>query len=93
MMNLLHESGCQKLVDLLTNDLALLLVEAAQSLVVRTGLLQHLVENRPLRGTSRLLALDRSDQIVIEGLTFVLPCFLLVVALFGPPAGTLVVVG
>jgi hypothetical protein len=32
MMNLLDESGLQKLVDLLTDDLALLLVEAAQAL-------------------------------------------------------------
>jgi hypothetical protein len=32
MMNLLDESGFQKLVDLLTDDLALLLVEAAQAL-------------------------------------------------------------
>jgi hypothetical protein len=32
MMNLLDESGLQKLVDLLTDDFALLLVEAAQAL-------------------------------------------------------------
>jgi len=33
MMNLLDESGRQKLVDLLANDLALLLVQSAQSLL------------------------------------------------------------
>ena len=33
MMNLLDESGRQKLVDLLANDLALLLVESAQPLL------------------------------------------------------------
>jgi len=33
MVNLLDESSRQNLVDLLTNDLALLLVEAAQSLL------------------------------------------------------------
>jgi len=32
MVNLLDESGHQKLVDLLTNDLAFLLVEATQPL-------------------------------------------------------------
>jgi hypothetical protein len=37
MMNLLDESGLQKLVDLLTDDLALLLVEAAQALLHRLG--------------------------------------------------------
>jgi hypothetical protein len=35
MMNLLDESGLQQLVDLLTDDLALLLVEAAQALFHR----------------------------------------------------------
>jgi hypothetical protein len=33
MMNLLDESGLQKLVNLLADDLALLLVEAAQALL------------------------------------------------------------
>jgi len=33
MVNLLDESGCQKLVDFLANDLALLIVEAAQALL------------------------------------------------------------
>ena len=33
MVNLLHESDRQKLVDLLTNDLVLLLVESAQPLL------------------------------------------------------------
>ena len=33
MMNLLDESSSQKLVELLANDLALLLVEAAQALL------------------------------------------------------------
>ena len=33
MVNLLDECGCQKHLDLLTNDLALLLVEAAQPLL------------------------------------------------------------
>jgi hypothetical protein len=37
MMNLLDEFGLQKLVDLLTDDLALLLVEAAQALLHRLG--------------------------------------------------------
>jgi hypothetical protein len=37
MMNLLDESGLQKLVDLLTDDLALLPVEAAQALLHRLG--------------------------------------------------------
>ena len=32
MVNLLDESGCEKLVDLLTNDLTFLLVEATQPL-------------------------------------------------------------
>jgi hypothetical protein len=32
MVNLLDESGLQKLVNLLTDDLALLLVEATQAL-------------------------------------------------------------
>jgi hypothetical protein len=37
MMNLLDESSLQKFVDLLTDDLALLLVEAAQALLYRFG--------------------------------------------------------
>jgi hypothetical protein len=37
MMNLLDESGLQQLVDLLADDLALLLVEAAQALLHRFG--------------------------------------------------------
>jgi hypothetical protein len=37
MMNLLDESSLQKFVDLLTNDLALLLVEAAQALLYQFG--------------------------------------------------------
>jgi hypothetical protein len=37
MMNLLDESGLQKLVDLIADDLALLLVEVAQSLLHRFG--------------------------------------------------------
>jgi hypothetical protein len=37
MVNLLDESGLQKLVNLLTDDLALLLVEAAQALLHRFG--------------------------------------------------------
>jgi len=46
----------------------------------------------PLLGASRLLALNRSDEIVVEGLRLVLLCFLLlVVALFGSPAETLVI--
>ena len=50
MMNLLDESSCQKLMDLLTNELALLLVEAAQSLLhsFGTGLdLQGVLGNFP----------------------------------------------
>jgi hypothetical protein len=35
MMNLLNESGLQKLVDFLTDELAFLLVEAAQPLLHR----------------------------------------------------------
>ena len=60
-MNLLDESGCQKLVDLLSNDLVLLLVEAAQSLLhwSRTGLdLKGVLDDFPryarhIRGTPR----------------------------------------
>jgi hypothetical protein len=37
MMNLLDESGLQQLVDLLTDDLALLLIKAAQALLHRFG--------------------------------------------------------
>ena len=37
-MNLLDESSCQKLVDLLANDLVLLLVEAAQALLHWSGI-------------------------------------------------------
>jgi hypothetical protein len=37
MMNLLDESGLQKLVDLLTDDLALLFVKATQALFHRSG--------------------------------------------------------
>jgi hypothetical protein len=37
MMNLLDKSGLQQLVDLLADDLALLLVEAAQALFQRFG--------------------------------------------------------
>ena len=40
----------------------------------------------------RLLALDRSDETIVEGLTLVLPCFFLLLVLFGPPAGAFVVV-
>jgi hypothetical protein len=36
MMNLLDESGLQQLADLLTDDLALLLVEAVQALFHRS---------------------------------------------------------
>jgi hypothetical protein len=58
-MNLLDESGLQKLVDLLADDLALLLVEAAQALLHRfrasTGLQGMLVDlpryARHIRGT------------------------------------------
>ena len=38
--------------------------------------------------------LDRSNEMVVEGLMFVLPCFLLlVVVLFGPPARAFVIIG
>jgi hypothetical protein len=37
MMNLLDESGLQKLMDFLADDLALLLVEATQALPHRFG--------------------------------------------------------
>jgi hypothetical protein len=37
MMNLVDESGLQKLVDLLIDDLALLRVEATQALFHRLG--------------------------------------------------------
>jgi hypothetical protein len=37
MMNLLDESGLQQLVDLFADDLALLLVEAAQALFYQFG--------------------------------------------------------
>jgi hypothetical protein len=42
MMNLLDESDLQKLVDLLTDDLALLLVEVAQALLHRLGAVSDL---------------------------------------------------
>jgi hypothetical protein len=59
MMNLLDESGLQKLVDLLTDDLALLFVEAGQALLHRFGAgldLQGMLGNflgyaRHIRGT------------------------------------------
>jgi hypothetical protein len=53
MMNLLDESGLQQLVDLLTDDLALLLVEAAQALFHRSRadsnlqLLQGMLDDFP----------------------------------------------
>ena len=49
------------------------------------------MEDGPLRGASRLLALDRGKEIVVEGLSLILSRFLLVVVLFGPPAGAFVV--
>jgi len=61
------------------------------SLVVRAGLLEYLVKDGPFWRASRLLALDRGDEIIVEGLSLDLPCFLLVV-LFGPPAGAFVVI-
>ena len=59
MVNLLDESSYQKLVDLLTNDLALLLVEAAQPLLHWLGTgsnFQGVLDNFPryarhIRGT------------------------------------------
>jgi hypothetical protein len=61
MMNLLDESDLQNLADLLTDDLALLLVEAAQALLHRLGAgsdLQGMLGDFPgyarhIRGTPR----------------------------------------
>jgi hypothetical protein len=61
MINLLDESSLQKLVDLLADDLALLLVEAAQALFHRSGAdsdLQGVLGDFPgyaryIRGTPR----------------------------------------
>ena len=60
--------------------------------MVRVGLLEHLVEDDPLQGASRLLALDNSNEVLVEGLPIDLPCLLLLVVLFGPPARALVIV-
>jgi hypothetical protein len=70
---------------------AILELVVGPSLVIRAGLLEHLMEDGPLRGASRLLALDRGKEIVVEGLSLILSRFLLVVVLFGPPAGAFVV--
>jgi len=51
------------------------------SLVIRAGLLQHLVEDSPLRGTSRFLALNRSDEIIIRNLLLALLDLLLLLAI------------
>ena len=81
-------------VKVLLQHTTILKLVVGPSLVLWAGLLLHLVEDRPLRGASSLLALDRSNEIIVEGLAFVLLCFLLlVVVLSGPPAGTLVIVG
>ena len=71
-------------IEVLLQHVVVLELMGGPSLVVRAGLLQHLVKNRPLRGDSSLLALDRSDKIIVEGLA-VLSFFLLIVVVFWAP--------
>jgi hypothetical protein len=71
---------------------AILELVISPSLLVRAGLFEHLIEDGPLWGTLRLLALDGSDEIIVEGLLLDLSCLLLLVVLFGPPARALIVV-
>jgi len=79
-----------QVVKVFLQHAAILKLVVGSRLVGRTRFLVHLVEDGPFRGASRLLVLDHSDKIVIEGLALVLPCFLLVVVIFlGPLLGSL----
>jgi len=60
--------------------------------VIRVGLLEHLVEDGPLWGSSRLFALYDSDEIIVESLLLEWSCFLLLLFFLRPSAGALVVV-
>ena len=62
------------------------------SLVVRAGLLEHIVKDGPLWGASRLFALNGGDEIIVESLPLDQSHFLLLLALFGPSVRALVVV-
>jgi hypothetical protein len=78
MVNLLDESGLQKLVNLLTDDVALLLVEAAQALLHRSGAgsdLQGVLVNFPryarhIRGTPRKYIGIRAEKVNEHGFLF-----------------------
>jgi len=63
------------------------------SLMLRAGLLQHLVEDSSLRGSSRFFTLRGGDEIVVEYLTLERPCFLLLLVLLGSSTGAFIVVG
>ena len=70
-------------VKVLLQPVAILELVVGPFIVVRAGLLEHLVEDHPLWGASRLFVFDRCDEVVIESLTFVQSCFLfLLVILF-----------
>jgi len=82
-----------KAVKVLLQHATLLKLLIRPSLVVRAGLLEHLVEDDPFWRASRLIALDCGDEIIVDGLSLDLPSFLLVVVLFGPPARAFVIIG
>jgi hypothetical protein len=52
--------------------------------MVRAGLLEHFVEDGPLRRASRLFALNGDDEIIVESLPLDRSHFLLLLALLGP---------
>jgi hypothetical protein len=69
---------------------AILEVVVCGSLVVGTRFFEHLVEDAPTRGASRLLAVSSSDKVVCHGFVFALLILLLPhVVPFGAPVGAL----
>jgi hypothetical protein len=72
-----------------SKHVAILKVVIHGSLMVGTRFLEHLVEDAPIRGTSRLLAIGSGDKIVHRGFTLALLVLLLPVVSFGASVGAL----